>query len=206
MVLNRLLLPLWLALPLLSNAQVTPLVATPVPAVDTVNIAQPLSARGKFHYRFSHAFGKWGFVQAAAVAGFNQVKLEPREWGGGMEGYSKRYASAFGEHISLQGTDFLLEAALHEDPRYFPSTSTSGRARFRYAVLHALIARKDSGGETFAFARVGSAFAAGEIANTWQPPSTGRPLDVVSRAGFTLLEEAAINVLKEFYPRFRDRD
>jgi hypothetical protein len=188
-----------LIVPAVVNAQAP----APAPTPDPTN-AVPYSVQQKFKYRTSQIFGFRGLVIAAAGAGIAQARNEPKEWGGGAAAYGKRYGSAFGERFTVYGADFILESAFHEDPRYFPSRETTFGPRFTHAVLRALITHTDSGSDRFAFAKVTSAFASGQIVNAWQPASNNKVSDGLIRAGLTLAEDAAVNVIKEFIPRFRD--
>jgi hypothetical protein len=174
-------------------------------ALSSPILFQPLSAGAKFRYHMSQSFSLSGFLIPGFTAGIAQATNVPREWGGGGTAYSYRYASAFGDRLGLHLIDSTLESALHEDPRYFRSQKTTAGGRFTDAVLHAVIARTDSGGERFAFARVTSAVASGQLTNVWQPYSTGHASDGFIRAGITLGQRAGVNLLHEFFPKLTDR-
>jgi hypothetical protein len=52
---------------------------------------------------------------------------------------------------------------------------------------------------------MGSAFAAGQIANLWEPKSTGTPGGGVTRGCIILGGDMAYNFLQEFVPFVRPR-
>lgn len=200
-VINRLCL-LALCLPVTGVAQ------NPANLPDQVGptmTATPFSLRAKFDYRVVQSFGLRGFMGAAVGAAIGQAHDTPHEWGQGVEGYATRYASGFGANLSRQTIAFGIEAALHEDPRYFPSEEKGFRRRMRNALLQTVVARTDSGHHTFAWARMGSAFAAGELTNAWSPPSTDTPGRGAVRGCITLAGDLAYNVLQEFVPFVRPR-
>jgi len=165
--------------------------------------ADPFSVGAKFDYRIVQSFGLRGFVGAGFGAAIGQERDVPREWGEGSAGYSTRYASILGTNLTRQFTAFGLESALHEDPRYFPSEERGFRARMKNVLLQTVVTRTDSGKETFAWARMGSAFAAGEFADAWQPKSTGTPGDGATRGCIILGGDMAYNFLQEFVPFVR---
>jgi hypothetical protein len=165
--------------------------------------AKPFSVAEKFDYRVIQSFGLRGFGAAAVGGGIAQAADVPHEWGQGFEGYAKRYASSFGTNLSRQTMAFGLEAALREDPRYFPSTEKGLRVRMKNVLLQTVVTRTDSGGHRFAVSRMASAFGAGQLANTWQPASNNTVGDGLVRTGLTLAGDAAYNFLQEFFPFLR---
>ncbi len=167
--------------------------------------ANAMTVQEKFDYRKIQAIGLHGYMGSALGAVIGQVRDSPREWGEGVEGYATRYASGFGTNLSRQAMAFGLETALHEDPRYFPSEEKGFRRRLRNALLQTVVARTDSGRETFAWARMGSAFGAGELANAWQPPSTSTPGRGIQRGLIILGGDLSYNLLQEFIPFVRPR-
>ncbi len=167
--------------------------------------ADPFTLHEKFEYRFLQTVGLHGYLGAAAGAAIGQARNVPHEWGQGTEGYLSRYASDFCTNVARQSVEFGLEAALHEDPRYFPSEDKRLSARLKNVLLQTVVARTDSGKETFAWARMGSAFAAGAITNAWQPESTDTPGRAFSRGAIMLAGDFGYNFLQEFIPFVRPR-
>lgn len=165
----------------------------------------PVSNMAKFKYRFYSTFSWRGLVGSAFGAGFNQLIDSPKEWGGGVEGYGKRYASIMGGSLTRQTLNFAFESALSEDPRYFPLDGPSKKARLWNALKQTFLTRTDSGGTSFAYARVASAVATGQITRAWLPPSSNGFSDGMETAGVTLAVDAAVNVLYEFIPRARPK-
>jgi hypothetical protein len=167
--------------------------------------ANPLTVAEKFDYRVVQSFGLRGFAGAAAGAAIGQGRDVPKEWGEGWGAYATRYAAGFGTNVTRQSMAFGLETLLHEDPRYFPSEQKGFRARLKNVLLQTVVARTDSGKETFAWARMGSAFAAGQFVNLWEPKSTGTPGGGATRGCIILGGDLAYNFLQEFVPFVRPR-
>lgn len=167
--------------------------------------ANPMTTREKFDYRVIQSVGLRGYAGPAFGAAITQALDIPREWGQGVGGYATRYASGFGTNLSRQSAAFALETALHEDPRYFPSEEKGFKARMKNVLLQTVVCRTDSGKETFAWGRMISAFAAGQLANAWEPPSTNTPGRGVDRGLVILGGDFAYNLLQEFIPFVRPR-
>jgi hypothetical protein len=162
--------------------------------------AKPFSTAEKFDYRVVQTIGIRGFLGAAVSAGFGQLAGNPQEWGGGVEGYAKRYGSSFGGNLARQSMAFALENALHEDPRYFPSEEKGFVARFKNAALQTLVTRTDAQGERFAFSRIISAYGNGQFMNLWQPSSNNSVGDGLVRGTISLGGDFGYNLLQEFLP------
>ena len=167
--------------------------------------AKPLSVSEKFDYRIVQTFGFRGFVGSLVGTSIGQARDSPHEWGQEFGGFATRYASAFGGDLGRQSMMFVLESAMHEDPRYFPSEEKGFRARIKNVLLQTLVARTDSGGHRFAYARIGAAFADGQLINAWQPASTGSVKDGVVRGFIGLGSDLGYNFLQEFIPFVRPR-
>ena len=165
----------------------------------------PLSSEDKFKYRFFEIASTRGVAFISMGAGFEQIEHTPKEWGGGMEGYAKRYASTFGAAIFEETTSFGLEAALHEDPRYFPLDGPSKKARLWSVLRQTFTTRTDSGATTFAYGRIGSELATGQVTRVWMPGSNNSALDGLRTTGISLGVDAALNMLYEFVPSTRPK-
>lgn len=182
-----------------STPQPAPAQQQPGQLPNTVS-APPFTVADKFSYRVVQGFGARGFVGAAIGAAIGQADNSPHEWGQGAGGYARRYASGFSGNFSRQNFSFLLESAFHEDPRYFPSEEEGTKQRAINALKQIIRCKTDAGGDSFAYARVFSAFGAGQLVNVWQPKSTGSVADGVKRGFITLGADAAYNFLQEFLP------
>ncbi len=167
--------------------------------------APPLTIADKFDYRVVQTLGIRGLIGAAIGASIGQGTGVPYSWGGGVEGFAKRYVSGFGGNISRQTFAFALESGLHEDSRYFPSEGEPLHTRFLNALKQVVVCKTDSGHSSIAFARIISAFAAGQLVNAWQPPANATVGDGFKRGGFSLGGDFAYNLAQEFFRFTRPR-
>lgn len=167
--------------------------------------APPFTVADKFDYRVVQTLGLRGLVGSAIGAAIGQGAGSPSEWGGGVEGFAKRYASGFAGNVSRQTFAFVLESALREDPRYFPSEDAPTKARFLNALKQVVVCKTDAGHSSFAYGRVISTFGAAQLINTWQPNSTGGVGDGLVRGLYGLGADFAYNLAQEFFHFTRPR-
>jgi hypothetical protein len=162
--------------------------------------APPFTVGEKFNYRVVQSLGLRGLGGALVGAAIGQARDAPYEWGQGAEGFAKRYGSGFAGNLSRQTFAFVIESALHEDPRYFPSQDKRKKQRAWNAIKQAFICKTDTGGSSFAYGKVLSQFAGGQFTNVWQPASTGSVTDGLVRAVVGLGGDVGYNFMQEFLP------
>jgi hypothetical protein len=139
---------------------------------------------------FAPAFG-------AAVA---QANNEPPEWGQGASGYATRLASGYGRLVINRTIRFGVAALDHEDPRFSYSNEEGFWRRFRYASIHYVVARTDSGKRIPAFSRFAGTYGAAFIANEWYPESRANTGHALMRGSTALAAGWGWNVFREFWP------
>ena len=139
---------------------------------------------------FSPAFG----------AALGQANNEPPEWGQGASGYSKRLASGYGRLVINRTIRFGVAAIDHEDPRFTYSNETGFWRRFRYASVHYVMARTDTGNLMPAYSRFAGAYGSAFIANAWYPESRANTGHALMRGSTALAAGYAWNVFREFWP------
>ena len=167
--------------------------------------APPFTVADKFDYRVVQSFGLRGLGGSLVGAAIGQARDAPHEWGQGVQGFATRYGSGVAGNLSRQTFAFVLESALHEDPRYFPSEDKSTKQRLLNVVKQVVICKTDDGRSSPAYGRVISQFAGGQFTNLWQPASTGSVGDGLVRAFIGLGADAGYNLLQEFIPFTRPR-
>lgn len=166
--------------------------------------AKQLTNKEKFQYRILQQCGWEGIVASAFGAAFYQASKVPKQWGQGWDAYGVRTASLYGTTLSFQIFTYGLEAAFHEDPRYFPSSDKRFVLRFVNVLKQSLAVKKDDGSTSFAFARVGGAFGSGFLTNSWQPHGYNGVRDGLVLGSFNLAGYAGLNLLQEFLPFTRN--
>jgi hypothetical protein len=156
--------------------------------------------QSKLRYHAENTFSPWSFARSAAYAGYLQETNSPREWGQGESGYRKRLVSEVAYTGVRNGIALGLDSALHQDPRYHRSVETGFWRRTNHAIRGTILTRTDSGAETLATWRIGSAYGAAFISNEWRPDRVNTvSLSLqqgTSQIGFDLLA----NMGAEFWP------
>jgi hypothetical protein len=154
----------------------------------------------------------WGLLSAIAQA----QNSEPG-YGQGWEGYGKRYgATAADSTIENFMVGAVFASALHQDPRFFQSSSGGFAHRTGYAISRIFVTRSDSGHAQFNASEIfGSAAAAAISTYTYHPRSTfistptdphkfigsDRTLsDALSVWGTQVSLDTITIVIKEFWP------
>jgi hypothetical protein len=59
----------------------------------------PMTQREKLHYYVRHMFSVESVVRSAAGAAILQGVDTPAEWGQGADGYGRRFANSYGQHV-----------------------------------------------------------------------------------------------------------
>jgi hypothetical protein len=154
----------------------------------------------KLRYHVENTFSPWNFARSAAYAGYLQEVNSPREWGQGESGFRKRLGSEIAYTGVRNGIALGLDSALHQDPRYHRSVETGFWRRTNHAIRGTIFTRTDSGAETLATWRIGSAYGAAFISNEWRPDRVNTvSLSLqqgTAQIGFDLLA----NMSAEFWP------
>ena len=151
-----------------------------------------------------HLFGPRGVIFAGISTAIQHARDVPREWGSGLAGLGRRYASAFGQHLVNATVHFGVAKALHEDLKYYPSETPGFGPRVKHALVSTVWVRKTNReDQTPAISRFSGAVAGGFISKTWQPARFHTFASGMSSAGISLAVDAGVNVLREFWPEIR---
>jgi hypothetical protein len=159
-----------------------------------------ITPRQKVMIAVKDSFDSVVFADAAAFAGLYQIQNQNPSFGQGVEGYAKRFGTAYGDQmIGNMMTEGFIPAVFHQDPRYFRSGEGSIPGRAWYALTRIVVARMDSGRNSFNFSEWGGNAAAVAISNAYYP-DTRTVSDNVQRLLIACGTDAFSNVLKEFWP------
>lgn len=161
--------------------------------------APPMQAKQKFKLSLRSTFDPTAFFVIAGVAGAEQYKNVYPDFGGGIEGYGKRYGATFANHVSDQFFSHALYPSIfHQDPRYFYKGKGSISSRALYAVSAAVIARGDNGRWMPNYSSILGKMTSGAISNLYYPASERGPGLVFFNSFVELGSDAAENLIKEF--------
>jgi hypothetical protein len=161
--------------------------------------APPMGPKQKFKLALRSATDPVAFVGAGAIAGYQQYYNIYPDYGGGIEGYAKRYGAAYANDFSARMLSSAIFASVfRQDPRYFYKGTGSVTSRTLYALSSAVIARSDNGKWRPNYADVLGTFAAGALSNLYYPASS-RGLSLTLVNGLVeIAGHAGTSVLREF--------
>ncbi len=177
---------------------------------------QPMAAEGNYHpfnvrarsYLYD-MFGPGAFIAAGIQAGVDSARSlsvpyppdgfvgsgnhpahgDVPEWGGGFQGYSKRYADRYGQEIIGTTIRYGLGEALREDVSYHRCDCTGFVPRLSHVFISPFVAYTESGRAVPSLPALVSPFLASEIAvKAWYPSrfDTSDALRTSSTVYFTL--------------------
>lgn len=161
--------------------------------------APPMQAKQKFQLSIRSLIDPVSFLTVAGSAGVQQYKNAFPEYGGGIEGYGKRYGAALANNVSgtLLGRA-VYPSIFHQDPRYFYKGKGNIRSRALYAISAAVIARGDDGRSKPNYSLVLGNFSAAAISNLYYPASD-RGASLVVLNGLAGMGAGAVsNLIREF--------
>lgn len=161
----------------------------------------PLTSHQKFD-RF------WrGAYSADTVLGavFDSLTLQASgaysQFGGGMQGYGKRYgATLLGAEAGAFFGRYLYPRLLHQDPRYFPSHENAISDRMAYAASRVLITRSDDGRNVFNTSLILSQLTQAALADAYLPYRHETVSGTLENAAASLGSVAQAYLLNEFWP------
>jgi hypothetical protein len=160
----------------------------------------PMNHNERFHNYLSNVFGYEVILRSAVGAGIRQANGIPEEWGGGANGYGKRFASGMSQHFVSGTLQYGISSVLHEDNRYFPSGQTGTFRRLTYAVKSTVLARHDNGKQYFSISHISGTAGGAFISRTWSPPSVSDARHGAVSFGVSMSYGMGFNVFREFWP------
>lgn len=164
-----------------------------------------LSVKEKLRYDVRHLFDVQNVAFAGIGAGFDQLRERPGQWGDGVGPFGERFASHLGQYVVQRSIMFPVQAIDGEDTRFFRSTSTSYKGRLRDAVLQTVWRHDDSGGMMPAYSEFLGDYGAAAVSRMWWPRQYHTGSAIFIAGSNTILVDAGINVLREFWPDLKHR-
>jgi hypothetical protein len=139
------------------------------------------------------------YMKRLFAAGIDQARGEPREWGGGFGGYSKRFASREGQFITANTLAWLGNAKLKYEPRYDQCRCSGFWPRTRHAIMRNFLTYNETEQELRPqWALYGGSFAGGLVSTAWKP----HPRNAFAEGGRAMLGQAGYGVLLNIFIEF----
>ena len=161
----------------------------------------PLSARCKFNLFLTQTHSPYTFMSAGFQATWAQAMGQWPHYGGGMEGWAKRFGATLADTESRRFIQtYALSTILHQDPRYFPSGKRAIIARVWYSTTRVVVTKSDNGNSTFNTSEFMGALLSSALQNTYYPRDDQTFADTMNRFGGALSSDAITDFLREFAP------
>lgn len=161
--------------------------------------APSMLAKQKYHLAARTLIDPVTFLTTGAIAGAEQYENVFPSFGGGIEGYAKRYGAAYATHASGELlTRAVFPSMFHTDPRYFIMGQGSTNARALHAIGSTFVTRGDDGSRKVNFPEILGVFSAAALANAYFPQKE-RGVNLVLVNGFgDLGGDMLDNLIREF--------
>lgn len=160
--------------------------------------AAPLSARQKFQLAWRGSIDPFAIVASGLQAGVEQAQDDFPGYGGGTEGYAKRFGAAYADQfIGTMIGGAVLPSLFHQDPRYYYKGKGSIASRTLYAISTVLICKGDNGHWEPNYSFVLGNFASGAISNLYYPASNQSSAALTLQNGLIDTGMGAVNALIE---------
>jgi len=152
----------------------------------------------RFKRYIKNMIGPFRLVRTGASAGISQWRDSPEEWGQGMKGYGKRYASGLSQNAIHQTVTYGLDKAMGLDTGFERSKREGFGARLKDALIQNVTSRKRNGDRVVSVPRFAGVYTGAIVAReTWYPERYNFK-DGLRSGTTTLLTSFGINVLREF--------
>ena len=165
----------------------------------------PMTSKEKFEGWAHHTYSADMLMGTVFDTLILQATGAYRDYGGGMQGFSKRYGTQLlsNEAGSLFGR-WLFPTILHQDTRYYPSKQTNVFDRMAYAASRAVITRSDDGRNVFNSSLLLTLLFTSALANGYKPNYDESFQATMANTFAGIGATAQINLLNEFWPDLKD--
>lgn len=156
----------------------------------------------RFRRYVKSTVGPFRLGWSAASAGLNQWRDSPEEWGQGMKGFGRRYASSLGSNAIQQTVTYGLDTAFSLDTGFQKSNRTGFFPRFKDALIQNVTSRTPSGKRVIGVPRFAGIYSGAIISReTWYPDRYSYK-DGIRTGTKSFLEGFGINLFREFVWNF----
>src|ERR1700752_448882 len=156
------------------------------------------SEKERFNRYIKNTVGPFRLARTAVSAGIDQWRDSPEEWGQGMKGYGKRYASGLGQNAIQQTVTYGLDEAMGLDTGFERSKREGFFPRFKDALIQNVTSLKRNGDLIVSVPRFAGVFTGAIVAGETWYPDLYTYKDGFRSGTATLLTGFGINLVREF--------
>lgn len=163
-----------------------------------------LTAHQKFETFLKRTYSPYTFASAAVSATWAQMWGDWYSYGGGMQGWGKRYGASLANVEIRSGlSSFVLPVIFKQDPRYHPSLKKGLIPRAWYAGTRVLQTNSDDGQLMFNYSEVLGVLFTSSIQNSYYPTRDRGFSETMQRFVGGIGSDATSNLLREFTPEIK---
>jgi hypothetical protein len=175
--------------------------------VESTKAFKPLTPAQKWDLALKETVDPFNLATAVMTAAFSQAGNQTPKYGEGGVAYGQRFAAA----VADGGTQNFFSAGvlanlLHQDPRYYRMGPQSGiLKRAVYSVTRLVVARRDSGKDTFNSSGLGGMALGIAASNLYYPSASVHGYVMAERLTTSLTGGVVGNLMSEFIPDLQQR-
>jgi hypothetical protein len=161
----------------------------------------PFTGSDKLKYAGVEELSPFTLFDAAWSAGYEQLRNGTPHFGSDKAGYGERLgAAAFRQGTYRFFGDGVFPTLLHEDPRYYRVARGSLWYRGTRSAEQVLVSHRDDGSVGINYSLLAGEAVANTLPLTFYPSKDVHASTVVSGFAFSLLDDAALRLFREFVP------
>jgi hypothetical protein len=171
--------------------------APPAPAVPE----GPLTKKDRLTLFWNDTYAPGAFAGVSVGALVDQVRHTPAKWDGDGSGYTRRFASEYGQMATRNVIHDGLAAMTGLDPRYKVCTCTGMLHRSAHAFKAGFVTEREDGRMTLDIPQISAAYGSGMVSTFWYPHRQFNPLVQGVQFGHEQMGEVVVNnLVQEFGP------
>jgi hypothetical protein len=161
---------------------------------------QPLTGRQRLTHFWNDSYDSPGAFLALSVSALaGQLENKPAQWSEDGSGYTRHFASAYGQLVAGNVIHEGLAAASGLEPRYIPCQCKGVFRRSRHALKMSFVTYTHGGRLTPDVPQLAGAYGAGMISTYWYPHRLYNPLVQGVQFGHEQMAQVfAENLFQEF--------
>jgi hypothetical protein len=167
----------------------------------------PLTAKDRLTLFWNESYASPGaFVGISAGALVDQMRHTPAKWDGDGSGYTRRFASEYGQLATRNVIHDGLAGLTGLDPRYKPCQCSGTFRRSAHAFKASFTTYRQDGRLTLDMPQILSAYGSGIVSTYWYPHQQFSPLVQGVQFGHEQMGEVLVsNLVQEFGPGIQRR-
>jgi hypothetical protein len=166
---------------------------------------RPLTAQDRLTLFLNDTYASPGaFMALSAGAMVDQIRHTPAKWDEDGNGYTRRFASAYGQFAARNIIHDGLAGVTGLDPRYTPCKCSGTLKRSGHAFKMTFTTYRQDGRLTLDVPQLAGAYGSGMLSTYWYPHRLYNPLVQGVQFGHEQVGEIAVgNLVEEFGPEMK---